>query len=262
MQNGRMIVTIAGAFFLSIVSAANAADTNESPRQAKGPLAGLPSQPGLHVEKIKSLGDNAWLSLGSPAPDEKWGKARGRSWSSNMPGAADLGGAFVFAEGVHAYVKPDGHYMNDIWFYDIYAHRWICLYPGIDVKTLAPRIKDKDLTLDDRGLLVDKAGQPLPPLLIHAYGYLGYDPDKRKFAFFGDQFGNYFTTGKGGVFEEANLLFQELRKDKKLPSLSPSVSGSAADPISTRAVTPGSAMRTEEIDAFPRRCLAGDVRRA
>jgi hypothetical protein len=58
-------------------------------------------------------------------------------------------------------------------------------------------------------------------LLIHAYGYLGYDPERRKFAFFGSQFGNYFTTGKGGVFEEANKLFQELRKDRKFPALSP-----------------------------------------
>jgi hypothetical protein len=61
----------------------------------------------------------------------------------------------------------------------------------------------------------------LPPLLIHAYGYLGYDPDERKFVHFGSQFGNYFTTGKGGVFEEANRLFEAQRQDKKLPDLSP-----------------------------------------
>jgi hypothetical protein len=89
------------------------------------------------------------------------------------------------------------------------------------VKTLAERIRSKELVLDDRGLLVDKQGQPLYPLLIHAYGYLGYDPDQRQLAFFGSQFGNYFTTGKGGVFEEAHQLFQEQRKDKKFPHLSP-----------------------------------------
>ena len=138
-----------------------------------------------------------------------------------MPCAADLRGAFVFAEGVHAYVKPDGRYMNDLWFYDIQTHRWICLYPGIEVKTIVEQIKNKELAVDDKGLLVDKDGQPLPPLLIHAYGYLGYDPDQRKFAFFGSQFGNYFTTGERGVFEEANKLFQEQRKDKKSPELSP-----------------------------------------
>jgi hypothetical protein len=138
-----------------------------------------------------------------------------------MPAAPDVRGAFVFGEGVHAYVKPDGHYMNDIWFYDIHAHRWVCLYPGIEVKTIARRIKDKELVVDEKGLLVDRSGQPLPPLLIHAYGNLNYDPDQKQFVYFGSQFGNYFTTGKGGVFEEANKLFQEQRKDKKFAPLSP-----------------------------------------
>jgi hypothetical protein len=193
----------------------------EPKKEKKPPLADLPSKPGAHIEKIKALGDNEWLNLGAPAADSRWGRARGRSWSSNMPAAPNIRGAFVFAEGVHAYVKPDGHYMNDVWFYDINAHRWICLYPGIEVKTIVQRIKDKELVVDDRGVMVDKEGQPLPPLLIHAYGYLGYEPDHKKFMFFGSQFGNYFTTGKGGVFEEANRLFQEQRKDKKTPSLSP-----------------------------------------
>jgi hypothetical protein len=191
------------------------------PCVAEAPLAKLPSPPGEHVAKIKALGDNEWLSLGAPAADPKWGRARGRSWSSNMPSAPDLHGAFVFAEGVHGYVKPDGHYMNDVWFYDVYANRWICLYPGIEVKTIAERIKSKELTVNKHGLLVDKAGEPLPPLLIHAYGYLGYDADQRKFTFFGSQFGNYFTTGKGGVFEEANRLFEAERQGKKYPALSP-----------------------------------------
>jgi hypothetical protein len=190
-------------------------------RRRPGPLAGLPSKAGPHVEKIKALGDNQWLSLGPPAADPKWGTARGRSWSSNMPFAPDVQGAFVFGEGVHAYVKPDGRYMNDLWFYDVNAHQWRCLYPGIEVQTLAQQIKDQQWTLDDDGLLVDREGQPLPPLLIHAYGYLGYDPDRRKFAFFGSQFGNYFTTGKGGVFEEAHALFQQLRQGKKFREHAP-----------------------------------------
>src|SRR5688500_17557939 len=208
---------VAGVLLGSAGGAAGA----DPPAPARPPLAGLPSEPGPHVARIKALGDNQWLDLGSPEPDPTWGKARGRSWSSNMPAAPDLGGAFVSAEGVHAYVKPDGHYMNDAWFYDNRAHRWICLYPGIEVKTIAERIKDKELTVDDNGLLVDATGEPLPPLVIHAYGYLGYDPDERKFVSFGSQFGNYFTTGKGGVFEEANRLFEEQRKNKKLPELSP-----------------------------------------
>jgi hypothetical protein len=118
-------------------------------------------------------------------------------------------------------VKPDGHYMNDVWFYDINAHRWICLYPGIEVNTIAQRIKDKELVVDHTGLMVDKEGQPLPPLLIHAYGNLGYDPEHKKFVFFGGQFGNYFTWGERGAFHEAYKLFQEQRKDKKIAKFSP-----------------------------------------
>ena len=49
-----------------------------------GPLAGLPSAPGPHIAKIQALGDNEWIELGPPAGDPKWGKARGRSWSSKM----------------------------------------------------------------------------------------------------------------------------------------------------------------------------------
>ncbi len=216
-----LAVLTAFALLAPLPIAAQPADPKPEKEKPRGPLADLPSPAGPHVEKIKALGDNEWLNLGPPAADPKWGRARGRSWSSNMPYAPDLHGGFVFGEGVHAFVKPDGRYMNDLWFYDANAHRWLCLYPGIDVKAVARQIKDRELTLDDRGLLVDGDGQPLPPLLIHAYGYLGYDPDRRKFVTFGSQFGNYFTTGKGAVFEEPNNLFQELRKDRKFPALSP-----------------------------------------
>ena len=168
----------------------------EEPSRRKGPLAGLPSEPGPRIKEIQALGDNEWLPLGKPTPDPKWGSARGRTWSANQPAAPNLGGGFVFAEGVHGFTKPDGRYMNDLWFYDINGHRWICAYPGIEVKAVAQRIKDGELTLNANGLLVDKGGEPLPPLLIHAYGNLGYDPERKKFLTFGGQFGNYFTWGK------------------------------------------------------------------
>src|SRR5262245_704373 len=219
-----MIRPLPGFFALAILGLtypAVTADADANKETANGPLADIPSKPGPHIDKIKALGDNQWLSLGVPTADPTWGKARGRSWSSNQPGAANLRGGFVFAEGVHAYTKPDGHYMNDVWFYDINANRWVCVYPGINVKTIVQQIKDKELVVDDKGLMVDKSGQPLPPLLIHAYGYLGYDPEQKKFATFGGQFANYFTTGQKGVFEEASRLFQEQRKDKKFPSHSP-----------------------------------------
>lgn len=177
--------------------------------------------PGPHVERIRALGDDEWLNLGPPQPDPKWGRARGRSWSTNQPAAPNLGGGFVFGEGVHAFVKPDGRYMNDLWFYQINGHRWICLYPGIDTKGLAQEIKDEAWQVDAHGLLVDRDGQPLPPLLIHAYGYLAYDPDQRRLAIAAGQFDNYFTTGPEGVFAEAYRLYQRQRQGKEFPALSP-----------------------------------------
>ena len=143
--------------------------------KAQGPLAGLPSPPGAHAEKLKALDSDAWLELGPPAADPKWGKARGRSWTPKMAFAPDLGGAFLCATGVHGYVKPDGHYMDDLWFYDLNAHRWICLYPGAHAKTL-------QLKLDKNGFEVDDAGNAVPvSYLSHGYNNLTYNPDLRRY---------------------------------------------------------------------------------
>ena len=37
--------------------------------ERKGPLATMPSEPGPHIAKIKALGDDAWLNIGTPAAD-------------------------------------------------------------------------------------------------------------------------------------------------------------------------------------------------
>lgn len=142
-----------------------------------GPLAGLPSPLGPHVEKIKALRSNEWLELGCPAADPRWGKegiARGRAWGGrSICSASGLGGAFFCGTGVHGYVKTDGHYMDDLWFYDINAHRWICLYPGASKQT--------KLTLDKNGFEVNESGDPIPiSYLSHAYGNMTYDSDLRK----------------------------------------------------------------------------------
>ena len=133
--------------------------------QDKGPLAVLPSEPGPHIAKIKAMGDNEWLKLGAPAADPKWGKARGSAWGAKaLILAPDKRGAFLFGEGVHAYVKPDGHSMDDLWFYDINAHAWMCVYPGMNTKTFNQRVKDKELKIDDNGLLTNSQRQPVPTL--------------------------------------------------------------------------------------------------
>lgn len=214
-MNSRKHTALALAAFAILAATAR----GEEPK--KGPLSSLPSKPGAHLDKIKALGDNEWLSLGEPTADPRWGKARGRSWCTNMPYAADVGGMFVFGEGEHAYIKPDGHYMNDLWCYDVNANRWVCLYPGIEVKSLVQRIKDKELFVNDNGFMVDKNDQPLPPLLIHAYGYLGYDPEHKKFLMLARQFDNYFATGDPTRFREANQLYTEQLKGKKKPQYSP-----------------------------------------
>ena len=141
------------------------------------PLGRLPGKPGPHIAKIRALGGNAWLDLGCPAPDPTQGKegvARGRAWGGrSLCAAPDLGGAFFCGTGIHGYVKSDGHYMDDLWFYDINAHRWICLYPGASKQT--------KLRLDKEGFEVDERGDRIPvSYLSHAYGNMTYDSDRRK----------------------------------------------------------------------------------
>ena len=191
--------------------------------ERRGPLAALPSKPGAHLGKIKALGDNQWLNLGAPAADPKWGKARGSSWGAKaLILAPDLRGAYLFGEGVHAFVKPDGYAMDDLWFYDINAHRWICLYPGMNTRTFTQRVKDKELKIDDNGLLIDQGRQPIPVhTLIHAWGYLAYDADRKKFAFLaGNGLGRYYLGGEKQMDEGLKLLEEQL-KGKKPPVFSP-----------------------------------------
>lgn len=142
------------------------------------PLASLPSRPGEHVAKIKSLKDDAWLDLGTPAPDPTYGTARGRSWGAAMPYAPDLRAAFLFGEGQHGWWDRDtGRYMDDLWAYDCNAHRWVCVHPGSDVNGL-------DLKLNGDGVEVNRAGEPVPVAqMVHGYSGVAYDADRRRFQF-------------------------------------------------------------------------------
>lgn len=156
---------------------AGAGDTNSN-RTANAALNGLPGSPGAHHEKIKALGDNAWLNIGSPTPDPKWGKARGRAWGARMPYAPELKAAFLFGEGQHGWFNKDNNkYMDDLWAYDANGHRWICIYPGADLKTLSVK-------MGADGFEVDSEGQPLPVAqMVHGYEMVTYDTDRRKFMF-------------------------------------------------------------------------------
>lgn len=159
---------------LSIVSLTTLAA--EQPRgKREGPLAELPSLPGEHLAKIKALKAEEWLELGPPKADPEWGLARGRSWTAKMPLAPKLRGAFLCGQGVHGYVKPDGHYMDDLWFYDVNAHRWICCYPGANTKTLK-------LTINKDGFETNEDGEPIPVAALgHGYEMTAYDKHSQRF---------------------------------------------------------------------------------
>ena len=165
----------------------------ENKVERKGPLAKLPSRPGPHIAKIRALRNNQWLNLGAPKPDPKWGAGRGRSWGCKMVYAPDLGGAFHSGQGKHGYVKPDGFY-DDIFFYNMYAHQWICLYEGINTKTYAEDIKKGNIRLGRDGYLVHKDGRPVYAWGAHSYQFQAYDTDRHTYicggwgsAFGGDQ---------------------------------------------------------------------------
>ncbi len=144
------------------------------PAKREGPLAALPSADGPHIEKIQALPEGGWLNLGAPAPDPQWGRARGRAWACRMPYAPELRGAFLTGEGVHGFVKPDGHVMDDWWFYDVPQHRWICLYPGSDVTHL-------ELKVNADGFEADASGMPVPlSQIAHAYENITYDSDAHR----------------------------------------------------------------------------------
>ncbi len=166
------------ALLLSVLLAAFAAVAAAGETAARGPLAGLPSQPGPHIEKVKALGDGKWVNLGKPKPDPKWGPGWGRAYTPKMAYAPDLEGAFLNGQGVHGYVKKQfNRVMDDTWFYDVNAHAWVCCYPGTHLPTV-----NEDWKVDERGFLVSKDGQS-PPMtgIVHGYNSVTYSPELRSF---------------------------------------------------------------------------------
>ena len=139
------------AFVLALLSVAPHAldaDSGQRGQEAKGLLQSLAKTPGPHIERIKAMGDNSWINLGQAAPCSRFPRkkvARGRAWAGKMAFVPELRGAFFCGTGSHGAV-PDGYYMDDLWFYDVNAHKWICLYPGATKLT--------QLKLDENGFEV------------------------------------------------------------------------------------------------------------
>jgi hypothetical protein len=95
-----------------------------------------------------------------------------------MPYAPGLKAAFLFGEGVHCWWnRQNDRYMDDLFVYDVQAHRWVCAYPGTDVMKVA-------LKLDENGFEVDGQGRPVPVAQLgHGYEMVSYDVDRQRFLF-------------------------------------------------------------------------------
>ena len=211
---------VASATLLAMGMSLVCANVEGAAEQRKGPLKDMPSEPqGEHLEKIKALGDNEWVELGAPAPDPEWGKACGRSWGGKaFVLAPDIRGAFFGGEGQHAFVKPNGYGMNDYWVYDINAHRWICIYPGVNTKDFSRQVKDGDLKVNEHGLVVDREGRLMPGKLIHAWGFFAYDTDRNRFASgVGTGYNTYFFPGtyKNPNSEDIKKALKVLQEEMK-----------------------------------------------
>ena len=173
-------VLVALLGFINIAVAQDASDGKKSVER-KGPLKDLPSSEGSHIAKIKAMGDNSILKLGAPKSDPKWGDGVGRAWGSKLVFAPDIRGAFVNGEGVHGgrFMRNGKmHYNDDLFFYDINQHRWVCVYPGMEIGKYHETIKgfNKD------GFEVDQEGHPRPiAYMVHSYGHHSYDTDRKMY---------------------------------------------------------------------------------
>jgi hypothetical protein len=164
------------AALYGVVAPSVAAEAPKKP-QAISRFSQFPSKPGPQINVIRKMPAGMWLDLGPPAPDPKWGLARGRSWAANMAFAPSLGLAFLYGEGQHGwYDERTGRYMDDLWAYDIMGHRWLDIYPGTDVSNPPKLSVNKD------GFTTLPNGNPVPiAILGHSYQMTAWDPDIKSF---------------------------------------------------------------------------------
>ncbi|PCJ57664.1 MAG: hypothetical protein COA79_15575 [Planctomycetota bacterium] len=172
----KLLMVMLSLIFMTTLHAENKKDESSKIKYVvKGPLETLAKEPGPHIKKIEALADETWLNLGKPGADPKWGTARGRAWTPKMVYSEKVKAVILCATGVHGFVKPDGHYMDDLWAYDVQGHKWICLYPGANAKTLK-------LKLDKNNFEVNAKGESIPvSYLSHGYHNLTFNPDLNKY---------------------------------------------------------------------------------
>jgi hypothetical protein len=152
--------------------------------------AGLPSDPGRVFKALTSVAPGEWRGIGAPAADPECGRARGRAWTSSMPYADSLGGAFLYGEGVHGWSNTKNHrYMDDLWFYDANAHAWVNMYPGSDMRKL-----DK-VRLTEDGFESFDGERPVPiGMMVHGYEMTAWDPHRQ--ILYAMEAGHVYLNGK------------------------------------------------------------------
>ena len=118
-----------------------------------------------------------------------------------MAFSAAMGGAFLFGEGIHGWANPaNGRYMDDLWLYDVNAHRWVALYPGTDTRS------PPALQVTQDGFEGIGPARPLPvATMVHGYEMTAWDPVRQIF-FSMPNHHSYFRKALPSVakFREAN----------------------------------------------------------
>jgi hypothetical protein len=163
--------------------------------ERQGVFAKLPQPDAGHLAKLEALGDDSWISLGSPGADGKWGSATGRSWSPKMPYAPDLHGGFLYGQANHgAHNEQTRCFGDDLWFYHAPSNRWICVWPGTPIDN--PKLK-----INKDGF--DMVGDDLAPIgtMVHAYCAVDYDTDTKQFVHMPQNEKNYKGVLEGPIAE-------------------------------------------------------------
>ena len=176
------------------------------------PAQQLPSTQGATVDLARKLAAGQWLDLGAPGADPAWGAARGRTWTSTMPYSASLGGAFLYGEGIHGWVdERTGRYMDDLWLYDVNAHRWVNLHPGTDTRNPPKLIVNED------GFEALADGSPVPiAISVHGYEMVTWDPH-RQLMYTVPSWNSYLKKPLPGVLEFRDRNASRLNRDRASP---------------------------------------------
>ena len=112
--------------------------------------------------------------------------------------------------------------MDDVWLYDINAHRWVAVYPGTDTNTFNRQVSQGEIFIDGHGQVAHRSGTLLPVhVLVHAWDFLSYDTHRHRFVFLaGSGLGRYYLPGLDAI-ETGLKTLEAQRASTTIPPLSP-----------------------------------------